>query len=94
MLILAVHMTVNAGRENEAAEMFRKLQEETRREPGCINYIVQRSRENPCRFLVYEQYSDDAALQYHRNSPHFKKYASEGIFPFVEQRQAEFFDPI
>jgi quinol monooxygenase YgiN len=34
-------------------EPFPKLQEETRREPGCMSYFVQRSGENPRRYLVY-----------------------------------------
>ena len=94
MLVLVVHLTIQAGREKEVDEMFRKLQSETRREPGCVTYIVQRSKENSRRYLVYEQYRNEAALEEHRNSPHFKQYATDGVFPLVEQRQAEFFDLI
>ena len=94
MLILAVHVTMKAGHEDEVLDAFRKLQEETRREPGCITYVVQRSRENTRRYLIYEQYTDQAALEAHRNSPHFKQYAAEGFYRFVEERRAELFDPI
>ena len=45
MLILTVHVTIKAGHEEDVIESFHKLQEETRLEPGCINYFVQRSRE-------------------------------------------------
>jgi quinol monooxygenase YgiN len=94
MLILAVSLTMRAGHENELAEMFRKLQAATRQEPGCITYVVQRSRENPRHYLVYEQYNNEAALEEHRNSPHFKQFATDGVFRFVEERRAEFFDEI
>ena len=94
MLVLAVHLTIQAGHEDEVVDMFRKLQEGTRREPGCLNYFVQRSRENPRRYLIYEQYTNEAALEEHRNSPHFKQYGTDGVFRFVELRQAEFFNPI
>jgi len=94
MLILAVHVTIKAGHEDAVLDPFRKLQAETRREPGCIYYVVQRSRENPRHYLVYEQYKDEAALEAHRNSPHFKQYATGGFYPFVEDRRAELFDPI
>jgi quinol monooxygenase YgiN len=94
MLILAVRVTIKAGHEDEVVEPFRKLQEETRREPGCIAYFVQRSRENPQRYLVYEQYKDQAALDAHRASNHFKEYGTNGFYRFVEERQAELFDPI
>ena len=94
MLILVVRVTITAGHEQEVAESFRRLQEETRREPGCIAYVVQRSRENPRVYMIYEQYKDQAALEAHRNSPHFKQYATNGFYRFVEERRAEFFDPI
>jgi quinol monooxygenase YgiN len=94
MLILAVNLTMSAGHENDITDMFRKLQAATRQEPGCITYVVQRSRENPRHYLVYEQYKNEAALEAHRNSPHFKQYATDGVFRFVEERRAEFFDEI
>lgn len=94
MLILTVHVTIQAGHEDEIIPSLRILQEETRREPGCLMYIVQRSRENPRRYLIYEQYRDEAALEAHRNSPHFKEYGTNGFYRFVEQRQAELFNPI
>jgi quinol monooxygenase YgiN len=94
MLILVVRVTIAAGHEDEVIESFRTLQEETRREAGCITYVVQRSRENPRVFMIYEQYKDEAALEAHRNSPHFKQYATNGFYRFVEERRAEFFDPI
>jgi quinol monooxygenase YgiN len=94
MLILAVHVTIKAGHEDEVLDSFRKLQEATRREPGCIAYVVQRSRDNKRHYLVYEQYTGEAALETHRNSPHFKQYAADGFYRFVEDRRAELFDPI
>jgi quinol monooxygenase YgiN len=94
MLILAVSLTIRAGHENDVIEMFQKLQAATRQEPGCINYVVQRSRENPRHYLVYEQYKNEAALEEHRNSTHFKQFATDGVFRFVEERRAEFFDEI
>ena len=94
MLALAVHLTIQTGHEDAVVETFQKLQAATRQEAGCIQYVVHRSRENNRRYLVYEQYKDEAALQAHRNSSHFKQYATDGVFRFVEQRQAELFDLI
>ena len=94
MLILVVRVTIKAGHEDEVIVPLRKLQEETRREPGCIFYFVQRSRENARRYLIYEQYKDQAALDAHRASDHFKEYGTNGLYRFVEERQAELFDPI
>ena len=94
MLILVVRVTIKAGQEEAVIEPFRKLQEETRREPGCLTYVVQRSREDPRVYMVYEQYVDDPALESHRKSPHFNQYATNGFYRFVEERKAELFDPV
>ncbi len=94
MLILVVRLTIKAGHENEVIESFRKLQEETRREPGCIMYVVQRGIENPRHYLIYEQYQDQAALDTHRASAHFIEYATNGFYRVVEERQAELFNPL
>jgi quinol monooxygenase YgiN len=94
VLVLAVQVTIKAGHEDAVIEAFRKLQEETRREPGCLGYFVQRSRDNRRNYLIYEQYVDEAALETHRNTPHFKQYGAGGFYPFVEARHAEFFDPV
>jgi quinol monooxygenase YgiN len=94
MLILAVHVIIKAGHEEEVIEPLRKLETATRLEPGCVAYVVQRSREDRRHYLVYEQYKDEAALEAHRNSPHFKQYATNGLYPLVETRRAELFDPI
>ena len=94
MLILAVHVTIQAGHEDEVVEPLKKLQEATRKEAGCISYFVQRSRENSRHYLIYEQYKDQAALDTHRASSHFKEYGTNGLYRFVEKREAELYDPI
>jgi len=47
-------------------EVFSKLTEESRKEPGCVMYVVHRHKTEPRRFFIYEQYKDDAALEAHR----------------------------
>ena len=94
MLILAVHVTINAGHEDEVLDPLTKLQDATRTEPGCIAYFVQRSRENSRHYLIYEQYKDQVALDAHRASNHFKEYGTNGFYRFVEKREAELYDPI
>lgn len=91
MIVLVVKLTVRAGEEQRVAELFRPLQDASRKEPGCAIYIVQQHVEDPRVFLVYEQYQDDAALDTHRNSPHFKKYATDQIYKVAEAREADIY---
>ena len=46
-------------------------------EPGCLRFDVVQDREDPNRFYYYEVYKDEAALEAHRQTPHFKLYAEK-----------------
>ena len=94
MICLNVLLKVKPGSETQIAAMFRPLTEASRQETGCLMYVAHQHRDNPTRFLVYEQYKDDAALDAHRNSPHFQQYAAEGLYKYVVERQAELFRPL
>jgi quinol monooxygenase YgiN len=94
MICLAVHLLVKSGKESEVARLFGPLAEASRREPGCLLYIAHQRSDNPRRFLVYEQYKDEAALEAHRNSPHFKQYATDGFYTMVEEREAGLYSPL
>jgi quinol monooxygenase YgiN len=39
--------------------------------------------------VIYEQYADDAALDFHRNTPHFQQYAVGGLYQKMRDRQVE-----
>jgi quinol monooxygenase YgiN len=94
MICLAVRLMIKAGYEEHAADLFRQLTDESRKEPGCILYVVHRQKDDPRRLLVYEQYTDENALKFHHNTPHFKKYAAEGVYNMIESREAELYEPI
>ena len=94
MVVLVVTWQAHAGHENEVAEIFRKLQAASRQEPGCIGYTVHRHRNDPRRFFIYEQYRDDAALEAHRNSPHFQDYAVKALRSIGERLQGDLYTPL
>lgn len=94
MLCLCVLLTVKRGTEAEVARLFGPLAEASRKEPGCLMYVAHQHKDDPTRFLVYEQYLDEAALDFHRNSPHFQQYAANGLYQHVTERQAELFQPL
>ena len=60
-------------------------------EPGCATYQVNRSTDDPDSFLLYEQYVDEAALEAHRQTPHFKEIIEGTIVPMLEKREREFY---
>jgi quinol monooxygenase YgiN len=92
MVCVAVTYMTQPGHEDEAAELFRKLAVLTRAEPGCRMYLVHRSPTDPRRFFLYEQYEDQQALDAHRATAHFERYAKGGLFPIIEGRSPETYE--
>ena len=94
MIVLAVVWVARPTHEDEVAEIFRKLEADSRREPGCLMYIVHRHKDDPARFFIYEQYRDDAALQAHRDAPHFQRYAVKGLANIADRLQGDLYVPL
>jgi quinol monooxygenase YgiN len=94
MVVLAVTWMAKNGHEAEVAEVFRKLTEESRKEPGCVMYLVHRHKTEPRRFFIYEQYKDDAALEAHRAAPHFLQYAKRELPRLGERTEGQLYSPL
>ncbi len=94
MTVLAVTWKAHPGKEDAVTRVFAILQTESRKEPGCVQYVVHRGREDRSLFFVYEQYKDDAALEAHRATPHFQQYARGELLKLGERVDANLFDPI
>lgn len=91
MIVLKVDMLVKPGTEEKCKEYIRILQENSRKEPGCLLYIGHQSTENPRKFLFYEQYKDQAAFDAHRSTPSFKEYVQGGLGSIMEQWTRELY---
>jgi len=94
MVVLAVTWMAKPAHENDVAELFRKLQVASRQEPGCLMYMVHRHKADALRFFIYEQYRDDAALEAHRQSPHFQTYAIGQLRQIAERKEGELYFPL
>jgi quinol monooxygenase YgiN len=89
MLSFTVRMTFEQADHDEISDILCRLTEATRKEPGCVSYIPHFVEGDSCTVLIYEQYADEAALDHHRNSPHFHQYAIGGLYQKMRERQLE-----
>lgn len=71
--IVAV-LTAKPGKAAELEALLRELGRDARAEPGNLRWDIWRDREDPGRFVLDELYLDDAAVEAHRATPHFKTY--------------------
>jgi len=94
MIVLAVTWQAKAGQEERAAELFRELQRESRKEPGCAMYVVHRHNDDPRSFFIYEQYHNQVALDAHRATPHFLKIARGSLQQCAERKEAGLYTPL
>ena len=89
MISFTVRMRFAQEDRAEIAEILRALTSVSRQEPGCVSYIPHWVQGDPCTVLIYEQYIDAKAEEFHRQSAHFKKYAVGGLFQKMLERNRE-----
>jgi autoinducer 2-degrading protein len=78
--MVVLHVTVQVKPEHvaEFLEIVRYDAEHSENdEPGCLRFDVIQDKDDPNRFYYYEVYRDEAALEAHRQSPHFKRYVEK-----------------
>ncbi len=75
MISIFVTIQIKEGFKDQFTEAsFGDAQGSVRDEPGCFRFDILQSDEDPNRFHLYEVYADQAALEAHRNAPHYKKW--------------------
>jgi (4S)-4-hydroxy-5-phosphonooxypentane-2,3-dione isomerase len=87
MLALAVTWVAKPGQEERAVQLFRQLADVSRKEPGCAMFSVHRGNDNPSQFFIYEQYRDQAALDSHRDQPHYKNIARGSLLECADRKE-------
>ena len=89
MVSFVVRLKFTPEDRAEMIEAVRLLANESRLEPGCVSYIPHQAEDDPDTLVIYEQYQDENALAAHRASAHFKRYAVEGLFQKMKERNRE-----
>jgi len=89
MLVVIAQYRTRAGKGDEVASVLALHRPATVAEPGCRAFVVNRSQDDGDRFMLYEQYDDEAAFEAHRASPHFKRYIEGQVVPLLAERSWE-----
>jgi quinol monooxygenase YgiN len=72
MISIIAKFSVNEGKVEQFLELITPLIEASNKEEGCIEYILHQEIENTNEYCLIEKWKDQAAVDFHNNTPHFK----------------------
>jgi quinol monooxygenase YgiN len=70
-VVLTATVRALPGQESVVRSALLDMVGPSRMEPGCLCYNLHESNDEPGLFVFYEQWSDQAALDAHFETPHF-----------------------
>jgi autoinducer 2-degrading protein len=76
MFVLTVSINVKPEHVDEFVPAMLANARGSRTEPGNLRFDVLRDEDDPNHFMLYEVYQSAAALEAHRETPHFKQWAA------------------
>lgn len=89
MTSFTVRMRFSSDDRAEITSTVAELTRLSRLESGCISYVPHWVESDPDTLLIYEQYRDDAAVEHHRSTPHFARYAVGVLYQKMLDRTVE-----
>jgi len=89
MVSFIVRMRFAPEDREQVGDILRQLALASRQELGCVSYIPHTVEDDPNRVVIYEQYLDRGASEFHRSTPHFKKFAVGGLYQLMREREVE-----
>ncbi len=73
-LHLIAHIDALPGQAEAVETALRELVAASRSEPGCLQYDLHRDRADALRFVMLETWRDDAALEAHKATAHYRHF--------------------
>ncbi len=72
--IIAAKIFIKPDKIAEFTELFKGMIENTLKEPGCTGYQLYQDPYDPTKFLVFESYRNQAAIDSHFAAGYFKDF--------------------
>jgi len=75
-LVLVADFQARPGREDDLRNALAAMTGPSEAEAGCLGYRPLADPARPGAMICLEEWADDAALEFHFQTPHFKKVAA------------------
>lgn len=89
MIVQSIHFAFAADDAGAIESVLLELRDASRREPGVVSFDVGRSLDKPGVFALWEAYRDDAAIEAHMQSEHFRRLVVGRILPAAREHAIE-----
>jgi (4S)-4-hydroxy-5-phosphonooxypentane-2,3-dione isomerase len=76
MFVSCIHIHVKPEFLDKFIEISRNNHLGSRKEPGNLRFDILQQAEDPCRFMFYEVWASEDALEKHRDTTHYKLWKS------------------
>ncbi|GAA0669606.1 hypothetical protein GCM10009535_56810 [Streptomyces thermocarboxydovorans] len=94
MLVVLARYQCRPGEGDAVADALREVIPLARGEEGCALFLVSRGQTDPDEFVLVEHFVDEAALQAHRETPHFRQIIEGRVLPLLEKRERSVLHPV
>jgi quinol monooxygenase YgiN len=94
MYVVVARYYTKEGAQDEVLSILKQVIPLSRAEIGSRAYIVNQSTEDPRQILLYEQYVDEAAFQFHAGREEIAELVRRKIWPLLESRVREIYTTI
>jgi quinol monooxygenase YgiN len=85
VLLVIGRVRCAAADRNALIEALTRMQDDSRREDGCVRYGFFAAVEDPLSFVAVEEWADRAALDAHFAQPHLREFG-ERLLELVSDR--------
>jgi quinol monooxygenase YgiN len=85
MLVVIGRVRCDSERREELIHLLSRMQDDSRREDGCLRYGFFAAVEDPLSFIAVEEWADREALDRHFAQPHLQEFAA-GLLELVSER--------
>jgi autoinducer 2-degrading protein len=79
-----VHVWVNPDKVEEFIQASVENHKHSVNEPGNLRFDICQNASDPCKFVLYEAYTDQESAAAHKETAHYKKWR-ETVAPFMAQ---------
>ena len=75
MIVNLVMLEAKPECVEEMKEICRYNHENSIKEEGNVRFDVLQNSDEPCKFTLYEEFRDKDAIEFHKTTEHYKKWA-------------------